>query len=166
MSDTRVLASSIRLEPTWRHVHLVALTSLTAYAAATTWQAQLVSYPLYRAVGSTDFPAYHQAYNGAIVGVVIVPSFAAFLACSAFPWTRPAEVPRGAAWLVGLTGAGALLTTMLWAVPMHQRLDEIGLDRATIDNLIQANAVRTGLTTLGAVALGWSVLRSIRRRGR
>lgn len=162
MSRTRTLSSPTRLVVNWRHINLAALTSLTAYSAATAWQSGLVSYPLFRAAGTADFPAYHQAYNTAITWVIVAPSFIAFLACAAFPWTRPAESSRLAAYLVALGGAGSLLTTMLWAVPMHRRLDEIGQDAGTIDSLIQANAVRTGLLTLAALALTWSVLRAFR----
>ncbi len=39
---------------------------------------------------------------------------------------------------------------MLWASPIHDRLDRIGQDAATLDSLLQANAERTGLLTLGA----------------
>ena len=54
------------------------------------WQAQAVSYPLFRAVPTEDFLAYHAQYNEAIPLVVIVPGFLSFLACAAFPWTgRP-----------------------------------------------------------------------------
>jgi hypothetical protein len=64
--------------------------------------------------------------------------------------------------LVSVTGLGAIATTVLWAIPMHNRLDRIGQDAATLDSLLQANAVRTGLLTLGAGALMWALVR--RRR--
>ena len=74
--------------------NLAAVAALTAYSTGIAWQAQFVSYPLYRAMGADEFPAYHLAYNAAIPGVVIIPGFLGFLACAAFPWTRPAGVPR------------------------------------------------------------------------
>ena len=50
-------------------------------------------------------------------------------------------------------------STVAWAIPMHDRLDVIGQDASTIASLLQANAVRTALLTLGTVALGWCFVR-------
>jgi hypothetical protein len=148
--------------PGWRRWHLVAITALTCYSTGIGWQAQLVSYPLFRAVGAEDFLAYHQAYNEAIPLVVIVPGFVGFLACVAFPWTRPREASRWVAGAVALSGWGCLLSTVLWAIPRHDTLDRIGRDAATIDSLLQANAVRTAALTVGAAALVWALVRLLR----
>jgi hypothetical protein len=159
MSDTA------RRHPTdsrrgWRHLNLTGLTALTAYSAALGWQAQVVSYPLYRAVGDREFAAYHQQYNEAIPLVVIAPGFASFLAGAAFYWTRPAEVPRSVAAVVSLAGVTSIASTVLWAIPMHNRLDEVGRSTATIDGLLRANLLRTVALTGSTLALVWSVWRS------
>lgn len=144
----------------WRRWHLAGLTALTAYSTAIGWQAQAVSYPLYRAVPEGDFLAYHAAYNAAIPLVVIVPGFASFLACAAFPWTRPPDVPRGPAAVVAASGLGALVSTVAWAIPMHDRLDHVGRSAATIDSLLDANLVRSLLLTAGTAALVVATARS------
>ena len=113
--------------------------------------------------GTAGFAAYHLDYNAAIPWVVIVPGFTSFLACIAFPWTRPADVPRAAAWVVAAGGLGSVLSTVLWAIPMHDRLDRIGQDAATIDSLVMANGLRTACLTAATAALGWSVVRLVRR---
>ncbi len=95
---------------------------------------------------------------------VIAPGFVSFLACAAFPWTRPAEVSRTTARAVAATGVGSLLTAVLWAIPRHDRLDRIGQDAATIDSLLRANAFRTGFLSAGALALVWGVGQVWRRR--
>ncbi len=147
---------------TWRWANLVAVTALTVYSAAIGWQAQLVSYPLYRAVGAADFAAYHLQYNDSIPVVTIAPGFLSFLACIAFWWTRPADVPRPVAGLVALCGLTALLSTVLWAIPRHDLLDEIGQSAAVIDSLLNANLLRSLALTAGALAL----LGCIARRAR
>lgn len=156
MSDTtirsRIIAGS-RARGDWRRPQLVALTALTAYSTGVGWQAQLVSYPLYRAVPPEDFLAYHAQYNQAIPLVVIVPGFLSFLACAAFPWTRPTDVPRGLAGVVAASGLGALVSTVAWAIPKHDLLDRIGQDEATIASLLDANLVRSLALTAGTVAL-------------
>ena len=144
----------------WRHWAMGGLAALTAYSTGVAWQAQAVSYPLYRAVSPADFPDYHRAYNRAIPGAVIAPGFLGFLACAAFPWSRPPEVPRAVGRVVAGTGVGSLLVTVLWAIPRHDRLDRVGQDAATVDSLLRANAVRTGLLTVGTVALVVSLVRA------
>ena len=151
------------VEPAWRVWNLAAVAALTAYSTGVAWQAQFVSYPLYRTVSAEEFPSYHLAYNDAIPGVVIIPGFLGFLACAAFPWTRPAGVPRAAAAVVAVSGVRSLLGTVLWAIPRHDLLDRIGQDPATITRLIHAQGLRPALLTLGAVTLSWSLVRLIRR---
>jgi hypothetical protein len=149
----------------WRHLNLACLTALTAWSAAVGWQAQVVSYPLYRAVGDQEFAAYHQQYNEAIPLVVIAPGFASFLAGGAFYWTRPAEVPRSAAVLVSAAGGTSLAATVLWAIPMHNRLDRVGRSPGTIDSLLRANLLRTVALTGSTLTLIWSTWRSWGRTG-
>ncbi len=143
----------------WRDLGLVGLTALSAYSTALGWQAQLVSYPLFRAVSREDFLAYHEHYNQAIPVVVIAPGFLTFLGGIAFWWTRPAGVPRPVAGLVAGSGLVSLLATVLWAIPQHDRLDEIGQSAATIDSLLQANLLRSVALTAGTLALCWCVAR-------
>ena len=160
---TAARPAAIRTRPGWRVWNLAALTALTAYSTGVAWQAQFVSYPLYRAMSAAEFPGYHLAYNAAIPGVVIIPGFLSFLACAAFPFARPAGASRTAAVVVAVTGIGSLLSTVLWAIPMHDRLDAIGQDPATIASLLGANAVRTACLTLATLALSWCTVRLIGR---
>jgi hypothetical protein len=140
----------------WRQLGLAALTALTAYSTALGWQAQVVSYPLYRAVPEADFAAYHRQYDEAIPLVVVVPGFVSFLGGVAFYWTRPAEVPRPVAAVVSGAGVVSIASTVLWAIPMHDRLDRTGPSAATIDSLLRANLLRTAALTASTLALVWS----------
>jgi hypothetical protein len=151
-------------EPAWRGWNFVGLTCLSAYSTGIAWQAQLVSYPLYRAVASEDFLDYHAQYNHSIPAVVIAPGFATFLLAGAFLWTRPRSVPLGAAAVVSASGLVSLLSTVLWAIPRHNQLDREGQSEAVIDSLLRANEVRTAALTVGTVALAWIVGRALRRR--
>ena len=146
----------------WRRWYLAGLTALTAYSMGVGWQAQLVSYPFFGTVPADHFAAYHLQYNAAIPVVVIVPGFAGFLAGIAFLWTRPQDVPRPAALIVAGAGLVSVLATALWAIPMHDRLDRIGQDAATLDSLLQGNLVRSLALTAGTAALVWCVARARR----
>ncbi len=147
----------------WRTGNLVAVAALTAYSTGVSWQAQFVSYPLFGQVSAAEFPAYHLAYNAAIPGVVIIPGFLSFLACIAFFVTRPAGVSKTVAAVIAFTGVGSILATVLWAIPMHDQLDRIGRDAATLQSLLLANTFRTGFLTVGTVALFATVGRMLRR---
>lgn len=144
----------------WRRWHLIGLTALSAYSTAIGWQAQLVSYPLFRAVDPASFAAYHEQYNQSIPVVVILPGFATFLASAAFWWTRPRGTPRAVAAVVSAGGVTALLSTVLWAIPMHDRLDDAGRSSATIDSLLDANLLRSLALTAGTAALLWCQARA------
>lgn len=130
-------------EAAWRRWHLAGLAALSAYSTGIAWQAQAVSYPLYRSVSPQDFVAYHLDYSHAIPLPVIIPGFACFLSAAAFWWTRPAGVSRRVAAIVSGAGLVSLGVTVGWAIPMHNRLDRIGQSAATIDSLLQANLARS-----------------------
>ena len=147
----------------WRRWYLAGLTALTAYSTGVGWQAQVVSYPFFGTVPADHFAAYHAQYNGAIPVVVILPGFVSFLAGAAFWWTRPRDVPRPAAAVVAGAGLVSLLSTVLWAIPMHDRLDQLGQSAATLDSLLQANLVRSLALTAGTAALVWCVAKAGRR---
>lgn len=145
-----------------RRWNLVGVVTLTAYSTALGWFAQEVGYPLFGEVAPADFASYHQYYNEAIVWPVIVPGFAGFVAATVFPWTRPREVPLPAALLIGATGLTCLATTVLWAIPMHDRLDAQGFAQTTLNSLLEANLVRTAALTAGTLTLGWCLRRMLR----
>ncbi|MFS0702962.1 hypothetical protein AB6N23_00425 [Cellulomonas sp. 179-A 9B4 NHS] len=129
------------------------------YSTGVAWQAQAVSYPLFGDVGAAEFAAYHLAYGAAIPWVVVVPGFVGFLAAAALPWTRPADVPRPLAAVAAAGGLVSIGVTVLWAIPMHDRLDAAGFSPDVLDSLLRANAVRTGALTVAAVALVGALLR-------
>jgi hypothetical protein len=149
----------------WRSWNLAAVAALTAYSTGVAWQAQFVSYPLFGRLSAAEFPAYHLAYNEAIPGVVVIPGFLTFVVCIAFLFTRPADTSRTMAGLIALTGLGSVLSTVLWAIPMHDQLDRIGQDAATLRSLLTANAVRTAFLTVGTVGLFGIIARKLGRAG-
>jgi len=151
--------------PHWRTLALVGLTAVTAYSTGVGWQAQLVSYPLYRSVGAEDFLAYHEHYNEAIPLVVIVPGFVSFLASIGLPWTRPEWVSPRAATLVAAAGATSLVATVAGAIPAHHRLDHLGQHTVTIDSLLSANLIRSVALTVAAAGLCAAITRHLGRAG-
>lgn len=119
-----------------------------AHAAATLfmtgliWFVQVVHYPLFRHLGTTEAAAYareHARRTGWVVGPVMLVELALALTLAA----------RGGptAWL-----ALALLG-VIWAstagiqVPLHRRL-AVDPDPAAVERLVRTNWIRTGAWTL------------------
>jgi hypothetical protein len=148
----------------WRDWNLVVLAGLHAYSAAIGWQAQAVSYPLYRSVGADEFLDYHAAYGRSIPLVVVIPGFLTFLGAIGYLWTKPAEVTTREAGVVAGAGLASLLSTVLWAIPRHDDLNRIGQDAGTIDSLLRANSLCVAALTVGAVALGRRVGKLLQQR--
>ena len=156
-------ATAARSRAEWRVVYTVGLLGLGWYSTAVAWQAQLVSYPLFRSVGPEDFAEYHLDYSDSIPLVVIVPGFLTFLAGVAFLWACPRNVGRLHAAVVSAASAVSLLVTVLWAIPEHAELDRSGQSDATIDSLITANLVRSLALTTAALTLTWIVVQLVAR---
>ena len=56
-----------------------------------------------------------------------------------------------------------MLTTVFWAIPMHDRLDSMGQSQQTIDSLLMANVPRTVALTVSTGVLMWALVRAGRR---
>jgi hypothetical protein len=151
--------------PGWRDVYLVVLTCMMAYSTAIAWQAQVVSYPLFLAVGAADFAAYHLRYGEFIPSVVIAPGFLTFFAGMLFPWVRPAHGKRAASATVALASLAALVATLAQAIPAHDAMDRVGAAAPAIDTLLAANLLRSAALTIGTLALAGSLLHRVRQGG-
>ena len=143
--------------------NLAAVAALTAYSTGIAWQAQFVSYPLYRAMSAGRVPRVPPGLQRRDPRRGDHPRLPRLPRLCGVPLDPAGRVPRLATALVAVSGLGSILSTVLWAIPRHDLLDRIGQDAATITSLIQANGVRTALLTLGAATLSWSLVRLIRR---
>lgn len=104
------------------------------------WTIQLVHYPLFAAVGSQEFGAYHAAHSRAI-SLLVVPLMLVELG-AALAWLRwaptdPWVAPLGAALILVVWGS-----TFALQVPIHGALGG-GLDPGLIDRLVATNWIRT-----------------------
>ena len=117
------------------------------------WFVQLVHYPLFAAVGESQFVRYeghHTRRTTWVVGV-LMPVEAATAAWLVFE--LPDDVSQGLA-ATGLALLALLwLSTALWQAPMHGRLSA-GYNGALQRRLVRTNWVRTvGWTARGMVTL-------------
>jgi hypothetical protein len=142
-------------------VILIANVLATGFMTGLIWFVQVVHYPLFAAVGGTEFAAYsrsHQALTTLVVGpAMLVEAATAALLIVA----RPAAVPQWMAW------TGVALVAIIWAstallqVPAHGRLSA-GFDAETGAFLVATNWIRTIAWSLRAVLAGAMLLAALR----
>lgn len=132
---------------------------LCAFLCGLIWVVQGVLYPLFAAVGPSEFPAYHAAEMSRITWIV-APVMLAELSLALVTLVLHRQDP--------LAWSAAALVGMLWAstafvqVPLHQTLVQRGADAAVLSHLVDSNWIRTvGWTARLAVLLLW--LRRIRQ---
>ena len=124
------------------------MTVLLVNAAATffmtglIWFVQIVHYPLFAAVGSTDFPAYSRLHQSLTTLVVGPPMLVEAVTAGILVVSRPSGVSAWLAW-TGLALVAAIwLSTALLQVPAHGRLAS-GFSAETGAFLVSTNWIRT-----------------------
>src|SRR4051812_17012703 len=132
---------------------------LLTHAAATLfmvgliWFVQVVHYPLFDRVGTSDFSAYstrHTTVTGLVVGPPMI--LEAVTAVALVVWTPP-EISVSLVWTGLLLVAGIWLSTVLLQAPRHTTLGR-GFDPAAHRFLVTSNWLRTVLWSLrGLVVL-------------
>ena len=130
--------------------YLLAWAVLSFWVLGQIWLVQIVIYPLFARVGTTEYVGYHRFYSSRIPLPVILPGFLSFLLPIALAFLGP-QVPF---WMVAANiamGVVGLLVTVLLEIPRHNRLETRGKDEAIIAELIRYNWPRTVSITLQAM---------------
>lgn len=132
---------------------LVAWTALLFWTLGQLWFCQIVIYPLFAKVDDADYIAYHRFYSRRIPLVVILPGFACFV----LPLPLVVFGPSVPLWMSAANiacGFAALLVTVCWAIPRHNRLEKHGKHEKTIAELVRYNWLRTAAMTGQAIVTG------------
>ncbi len=119
------------------------------------WLVQLVVYPQFANVGTSQFATYHRFHSNRITWIV-APLMALELLSASAMLLQP-HAAHNAAIVVGLALAvSAWGLTGLLAVPAHNRLGR-GFDTTAMQRLMLANTLRTIVWTLRAtLVLYWA----------
>ena len=134
-------------------VHLLA----TAAMVGLIWFVQIVHYPLFAAVGPSEFVAYEQSHQRRTAYVVGPPMAIEGVTTLMLLVAAPDGVGPLLPWLGAVLLAVVHASTVLLQVPAHAALAQ-SPDRATIDRLVRTNWIRTiGWTSRGAVAVAMVV---------
>ena len=134
---------------------LVVCTMLYVYAAGGCWLLQVVCYPTYHLVGSSEFVPFHLAFGRRLIPVFVVPAILACLTSFVLVFVHPVGVPLWALLAVAACSIVILSTTMVLEVPKHNKLDRDGKSTHLIDGLVQNNIPRVVSWTIGSAVLVW-----------
>ena len=125
----------------------------TLFMVGVIWFVQVVHYPLFDRVGTSDFSAYstrHTTVTGLVVGPPMI--LEAVTAVALVVWT-PQGISVSLVWTGLLLVAGIWLSTALLQAPRHTTLGR-GFDPAAHRYLVTSNWLRTVLWSLrGLVVL-------------
>jgi hypothetical protein len=125
----------------------------TLFMVGVIWFVQVVHYPLFDRVGTSDFSAYstrHTTVTGLVVGPPMI--LEAVTAVALVVWTPPG-ISVSLVWMGLLLVAGIWLSTALLQAPRHTTLGR-GFDPAAHRFLVTSNWLRTVLWSLrGLVVL-------------
>ena len=111
------------------------------------WMVQWVQYPLFASVGNEAFTSYHAGHVSKITFVVL-PLMALELGTAALLTLQGYNPFNSTLWYLSLAVlAGIWLSTMLWQVPLHNKLAS-GFMMSAWQGLVQGNWLRT---------VGWSI---------
>jgi hypothetical protein len=117
---------------------LAAHAIVTLFMTGLIWFVQVVHYPLFDRVGKADFASYEQEHTRRTGWLVGGPMLLELGLAAALAWS-----PGGTAAWCGLGLLAIIwLSTAVWQVPMHRRLER-GFDQAAHLRLKRGNWVRT-----------------------
>jgi hypothetical protein len=139
---------------------LIANAASTFFMTGLIWFVQVVHYPLFAAVGNSEFPAYSRLHQSLTTFVVGPPMLVEALTAGMLVVARPAGVSAWLAW------TGFALVIVIWAstallqIPAHGRLAS-GFDASAAATLVSSNWIRTvAWSVRGAIvaAMLWQAL--------
>lgn len=116
------------------------------------WFVQVVHYPLFALAGTDGWQRFHDEHSRRTTWVVAGPMLLQLATAAVLVLAPPDGLGRA------LPLAGLVLTLAVFAhtfgvaVPLHRRLGA-GPDRAAMDRLVRANALRTALWTAHGVVV-------------
>lgn len=135
---------------------LLILTVLCFYCAGASWMLQFVCYPTYILVGDKEFVPFHVSFGRRLIGVAVVPMVLTCLGIFALLFFPPAAVPS---WIVIVAVACAaivLVTTIVFEVPKHMKLDKDGKSDTLLHALVRDNLPRTAAWTAASLVLAYA----------
>lgn len=132
---------------------LISLVS-TFYFMGLIWVIQVLHYPLFARVGSSEFQAYHNEHNQRITMLLGLPVLVAFAGAVLLVSVKIPGVPAWSSWLNLVFTFSFWLVTAAVQIPLHEILSG-GFSAQTIQALVDGNWIRTFIWTFQGGLLLW-----------
>jgi hypothetical protein len=139
---------------------LLTTAALFWYATGASWLLQYGAYPTFKRVNKDDFVPFHRAFDKRLRVATVIPMSVGNFCSFVLVFFHPDSSPVGLVYLIAICSAIILFTMMKYAVPRHNKLNEVGKDAALIDGLLQDNASLTASWTVASVALAYMILQA------
>ncbi len=117
---------------------LAAHAFVTVFMTGLIWFVQVVHYPLFDRVGKPEFARYEQQNTRRTGFVVGGPMLLELLLAVVLAWSPGGTAAWGGLGLLGIIW----LSTAVWQIPVHRRLEQ-GFDPAAYRQLVRGNWIRT-----------------------
>jgi hypothetical protein len=122
--------------------------AVAAYLAGLFWYLQIVHYPLFTYVDKKSFLEYHIYHLKRNTYIIFIPMLLEGAFSILFAFDSPHVIPPMIPFLCLCLSTSMWLVTFSHITPLHDKLTADGLDKDTVDKLIQMNWIRT---------IGWTV---------
>lgn len=139
---------------------LVQITSTLAMVGLI-WFVQVVHYPLFSAVGRSNFGHYERSHQRRTTIVVAPLMLAEALTATTMIWCRPDGISQSLA-LFGVALVATLwISTFFWQVPAHEQLMR-SFDTNAHRRLVLSNWFRTAVWTARGLLVSWLCLQLLK----
>lgn len=131
-------------------IHLAA----TLFMTGVIWFVQVVHYPLFAALGRSEFPSYAKQHAALTTWIVAPPMLVELASALLLFWIRPSDVST---WdlSIGLSLLAVIwISTALVQIPCHGTLQN-GFDVTVCQRLVRTNWVRTAAWSLRGLLVCW-----------
>lgn len=114
----------------------------TFFMNAVHWYTQVQTYPLFAWVSKGEFVPFHKEYERRLPAALYAPYTLQMVATTLLFFSRPEGVGLGWVVVLFVLGAFIMAESLVFAAPVHYRMDREGKDGGAIRRLILFNGFR------------------------
>lgn len=132
----------------------------TLFMVGVIWFVQIVHYPLFAQVATSNFSAYEQKHTRLTTRIVVLPMLFEATTALLLLWVPPAGMPIWQLWSGAALLAVTWISTFLVQVPCHKILSQ-GFDPIAHTRLVWSNWTRTvawSLRGLLVIIMTWHLV--------
>ena len=123
------------------------------------WYTQVSTYPLFAWIGREDFVKYHTEYQRRLPFSIYAPYSVLMLSNALLFFYRPAEIELFWVIFIFVLNLSVMILSLLFAAPVHYRLDREGKDERGVNQIIFYNSLRLVAATASSAIVFYLLLK-------